>query len=160
MASNSPVPWFLFSWFMSGSETLTKSLVHRVIFIYVLFSSNPLFTPIPTHDPLTLWIIAKDIWRIVRGGKKLHMCFCVHSRNKVINSSPGKVQKQNDGSGKGSQAIIKLITLRTGINFVQQSSCKGIFIKHWLNVIKQGTNRMGNISPQFLSVIFIIYPSL
>lgn len=154
MASNSPVPWFLCSWFMSGSETLTKSLVHRVIVICVIYSSNPLFTPIPTHDPL-LWIIAKDFWIIVRGGKKLHMCFCVHPRNKVINSSPDKVQKQNNGAGKGSQAIMKCITLRNGINFVQQSSCKGIFIKHWLNVIKQGTNRMGNISPQFLKVLYL-----
>lgn len=86
------------------------------------------------------------------------MYLCVHpQKNKIRNCNPGEVLKQNDRAGKGSQAIIKCITLRSGINFVQKSSYKGIFIEGLLNVMKQGTNRMGNISPLLLEVEYIIY---
>lgn len=83
------------------------------------------------------------------------MCLCVHSRNKINNSGPGKVLKQNDGAGKGSQAIIKHITLTNGINFVQQSSCKGIVVKDLLNLTNQSTNRMGNIFLLLLEVLYL-----
>lgn len=89
------------------------------------------------------------------GEEKNYTCVFVYIQEGKSESSPGKVQKENNGTGKGSQAIIKCITLKNGINFVQQSSCKGIFIKNWLNVIEQDTTRMGNIFPQLLEMLYL-----
>lgn len=56
------------------------------------------------------------------------MCLYVHSINKIENTNPGKVLKQNNGARRGSQTITKYI--RDGINFAEQSSYREGFIRH------------------------------
>lgn len=56
------------------------------------------------------------------------MCLSVCSINKIKNTKPGKVLKQNNKAGRGSQTVTRYI--RDGINFAEQFSYRDGFIRH------------------------------
>lgn len=120
---------FVCSWFKVGTDTLTQRPTCRVIFICImyvrhssLFLSLPLFPFMISPSELSP-NVARNQWK-----RKLYLCLYVCSINKIKNTNPGKVLKQNNEAVWGSQTVTKYI--RDGISFAEQFSYRDGFIRH------------------------------